>query len=202
MKITNPLFLTFLCAAALTVLGCGQKEPTNLNNHNRTIVAFGDSLTNGNGVERDLAYPAVLSQILGRPVVNLGVSGDVSAQGVARLSEIDEHRPYMVLIEFGANDILRGMSLERARDNVAQMTDYVQGRGAIAVIVDTGGAFQMNRYSNLLKELAHEKNALFVPGIMDGIYTDSSLKSDNLHPNEKGYEMIANRVAKVIRPYL
>lgn len=202
MKIKFLFLFIFSCAVAFAVSGCGKKEPTNLNNHNRNIVAFGDSLTNGNGVERDLAYPAVLSRLLNKPVINLGVSGDLSAQGLARVGEIDEHRPYMVLIEFGANDAMRGIPFEQTKNNLTAMVDYVQRLGAVAVLVDTGGSFRMNRYSNFMEDLAKEKNALFVPGIMDGIFTDRALKSDTMHPNEKGYEMIADRVAKVIRPYL
>lgn len=201
MKIKISLFLAvffsvFFCACSI------KEEPLNLNNRNRTIVAFGDSLTEGQGVDRADSYPAVLENILGRTVVNLGISGNVSAQGLARVNEIDEYRPYMVLIEFGANDAMRGIPFESTKNNLTQIVDYVQARGAVAVLIDTGGAFQMNRYSGFMKDLAKQKRALFVPGIMDGIFTNTSLKSDTLHPNEKGYQMIAERVAAVIKPFI
>jgi lysophospholipase L1-like esterase len=68
--------------------------------------------------------------------------------------------------------------------------------------VDTGGNDQMSRYTKMMKKLAKKKRALFIPGIMDGIFSDKSLKSDILHPNEKGYEIIANKVYEAIKPYL
>ena len=73
--------------------------------------------------------------------------------------------------------------------------------GAIAVIVDTGGP-GMGKYTDLMKDLAKEKKALFVPAIMAGIFTDRSLKSDMIHPNAKGYAIIAQRIHKRIKPYV
>jgi lysophospholipase L1-like esterase len=188
------LFLPLLCACTKKPLFHNSKAPD--------IVAFGDSLTYGLGVSRDNAYPAVLSQLAGREIVNLGVSGNTAQQGAMRMHDIGKSMPCMVLIEFGGNDLLQNRPMEETRKALEEIIDYVHGLNAMAVIVDTGGNYQMSRYTKMMKKLAKKKRALFIPGIMDGIFSDKSLKSDILHPNEKGYEIIANKVYEAIKPYL
>ncbi len=188
------LFLPLLCACTKKPLFHNSKAPD--------IVAFGDSLTYGLGVSRDNAYPTVLSQLAGREIVNLGVSGNTAQQGAMRMHDIGKSMPCMVLIEFGGNDLLQNRPIEETRKALEEIIDYVHGLNAMAVIVDTGGNYQMSRYTKMMKKLAKKKRALFIPGIMDGIFSDKSLKSDILHPNEKGYEIIANKVYEALKPYL
>ena len=186
----------------LPLLGACTKKPLFHNSKAPDIVAFGDSLTCGLGVSRDNAYPAVLSQLAGREIVNLGVSGNTAQQGAMRMHDIGKSMPCMVLIEFGGNDLLQNRPIEETRKALEEIIDYVHGLNAMAVIVDTGGNYQMSRYTKMMKKLAKKKRALFIPGIMDGIFSDKSLKSDILHPNEKGYEIIANKVYEALKPYL
>ena len=166
------------------------------------VVAFGDSLTAGFGAGgAKNAYPAVLEKLTGRRVINLGQSGETAAHAPARLAEVLAWQPQMVLIEFGANDFMRSYSQAEAVAAVAKIVDAVQAAGAIAVVVDTGGP-GMKDYSVAYEKLAREKQALFVPGIMRGIFNKGNLKSDMIHPNGEGYKLIAQRVYKVIAPYL
>ncbi len=188
------LFLPLLCACTKKPLFHNSKAPD--------IVAFGDSLTYGLGVSRENAYPTVLSQLAGREIVNLGVSGNTAQQGAMRMHDIGKSMPCMVLIEFGGNDLLQNRPMEETRKALEEIIDYVHGLNAMAVIVDTGGNYQMSRYTKMMKKLAKKKRALFIPGIMDGIFSNKSLKSDILHPNEKGYEIIANKVYEALKPYL
>lgn len=176
-------------------------EVKNFPNANHAVVAFGDSLTAGYGVPAGASYPDVLAQKISRPVVNLGLSGDTAANAPTRLPQVLAQRPYMVLIEFGANDRIRQLSRTAAVNAVAHIVDEVQAAGAIAVIVDTGGP-GMGEYTKAYKHLAREKGALFVPGIIKGIFYRPSLKSDQVHPNAAGYAKIANKVHKVIKDYL
>lgn len=190
----------YLAFILLLISACSGK-PSNMGNNGSDIIAFGDSLTYGYGAQKAESYPAVLGTIIGREVVNLGVSGDTAQDGLERLSELDDYNPYMVLIEFGANDYMRKRPFDQTKQALSDIVDYVQQRGAIAVIVDTGGP-GMGRYTDLMKDLAKEKKAVFVPGIMAGIFTDRSLKSDMIHPNAKGYEIVAKRIYKSIKPYI
>ncbi len=176
-------------------------EIKNLHNPNTVIAAFGDSLTAGYGAPKGASYPDVLSQKLGRPVLNFGLSGDTAVNAPSRLGEVLAVNPHMVLVEFGANDYMRGLSREAAVAAVAQIVDEVQAAGAVAVIIDTGGP-GMGEYTAAYQKLAKEKQAVFVPGIMKGIFHDRRLKSDMIHPNAAGYEKVAEKIYKEIKPYL
>ena len=180
----------------------GTAEIKNVGNPGKNIVAFGDSLTAGYGAGKDRAYPAVLGQMVNRPVINLGLSGDTAANAPSRLPQVLQAEPYMVLIEFGGNDYMRGVSFAQTEQAIRQIVDEVQSAGAIAVLVDTGGYPAMGRSTKLYKQIAKEKQALFVPGILDGIFGKSKYKADPIHPNAAGYEMVAQKVHKAIKPYL
>ena len=179
----------------------GKTNIKNFPNDNRSVVAFGDSLTAGYGAPVGSSYPDVLAQKISRPVVNLGVSGETAAAAPARIDQVLREQPYMVLIEFGANDHMRQQSRQAAINAVAQIVDEVQAAGAIAVIVDTGGP-GMGEYTKAYKQMAKEKGALFGPGIIKGIFYKPSLKSDQVHPNAQGYALVADKVHKVIKDYL
>ncbi len=187
--------------AAWFLLG-GKTEIKNLGNSGQTVVAFGDSLTAGYGAGKDKAYPAVLGRMINRPVVNLGLSGDTAANAPARLPQVLQANPYMVLIEFGGNDFMRSVPFDQTEQAIRQIVDEVQSAGAVAVLVDTGGYPGMSRYTKLYKQIAKEKQALFVPGILDGIFGKSKYKADPIHPNAAGYEIVAQKVHKAIKPYL
>jgi lysophospholipase L1-like esterase len=144
----------------LPLLGACTKKPLFHNSKAPDIVAFGDSLTYGLGVSRDNAYPAVLSQLAGREIVNLGVSGNTAQQGAMRMHDIGKSMPCMVLIEFGGNDLLQNRPMEETRKALEEIIDYVHGLNAMAVIVDTGGNYQMSRYTKMMKKLAKKKNLI------------------------------------------
>lgn len=197
----NRWVLLILAAAGIYYFMNRPAEVKNMGNSNVMIVAFGDSLTEGYGVSADESYPAVLSGKLGRGVVNLGVSGETAVDAVKRIPQVLNYTPHMVLIEFGANDFMRAMNTQDAVKAVGEIVDSVQRAGAVAVIVDTG-APGMGAYTKAYKKLAHQKKAVFVPGIISDIISRPELKSDSVHPNAKGYALVADKVYKHIKPYL
>ena len=192
-----------LFAAAVYVLwGPTKPDVKNAGRTGATIVAFGDSLTYGKGAPRNQTYPAVLTELTGKRVINLGVNGDTGAAAPRRLAQVMEHKPYMVLIEFGGNDFMRSVPFEQTIASVSRIVDEVQAAGAIAVIVDTGGYYGMRKYSKAYKKLAKEKGAVFVSGILDGVFGQHALMSDQVHPNAAGYKIVAERVYEEIKDYL
>ncbi len=195
------LIVCVLAAVGGYVLLKDTPEIKNLNNPGQTIVAFGDSLTAGYGAPKGSSYPDFLARKLGRDVVNLGLTGETAVHAPSRLPEVLAQKPYMVLIEFGANDHLRGMSQAAAVSAVGKIVDAVQQAGAVAVVVDTGGP-GMDKYTRDYKQLAREKGAVFVPGILKGIFYKPKYKSDRVHPNADGYEIVAKRVYQKIKPYV
>lgn len=197
------IVFVLLLSFAWWFLSGGEETPVrNLGNGGTTLVAFGDSLTYGKGAPREETYPARLALLTGRNVVNLGVNGDTGAAAPRRLPEVLAQNPYMVLIEFGGNDFMRGVSFEQTLSAIEQIIDEVQGAGAVAVLVDTGGYYGMKKYSKAYKKLAKEKGAVFVPGILDGIWGEKDLMSDQIHPNAAGYKLVADKVHKYIKDYL
>lgn len=197
----NKWIVLFLAAVGIYYFMNRPVNVKNMGNSNVTIVAFGDSLTEGYGVSPEKSYPAVLAGKLGKGVVNLGKSGETAVEGALRVPQVLTYSPYMVLIEFGANDFMRAMSTQDAIKAVGEIVDSVQRAGAIAVIVDTG-APGMGAYSKAYKKMARQKKAVFVPGIMTDIFNKKELKSDSVHPNAKGYEMVAEKIYKEIKPYM
>ena len=196
------LILLLILAGVYFWWGREKPEIKNAGKTGVTIVAFGDSLTYGKGAARDQTYPAVLAELTGKNIVNLGLNGDTAAAAPRRLPQVLEHHPYMVLIEFGGNDFMRGVAFEKTLASLSQIVDAVQASCAVAVVVDTGGYYGMNKYTKAYKKLAREKGALFVPGILDGIFGKKALMSDQIHPNAAGYKMVAERVYKKIEDYL
>lgn len=196
------LILVLILAGVYWLWGREKPEIKNAGKTGATIVAFGDSLTYGKGAPRKQTYPAVLAELTGKNIVNLGLNGDTGAAAPCRLPQVLEHRPYMVLIEFGGNDFMRGAAFEQTLASISQIIDEVQAAGAVAVVVDTGGYYAMEKYSKAYKKLAREKGAVFVPGILDGIFGKKDLMSDQIHPNAAGYKIVAERVYKEIKDYL
>lgn len=196
------VILLLLAFVGWFLLGGEEAPVQNVGNAGTNIVAFGDSLTYGKGASREQTYPARLAQLSGRNVINMGLNGDTGAAAPRRLPQALAQDPYMVLIEFGGNDFMRSVSFEQTISAISKMIDDVQAAGAIAVLVDTGGYYGMKKYTKAYKKLAKEKGAVFVPGILDGIFGERELMSDQIHPNATGYQMVADKVYEEIKDYL
>lgn len=194
-KIFIVLFLFCFCA-------CTKEEITNYPAKAGPIVAFGDSITYGYAVKAEEAYPALLEKMWNREVINLGVSGDTSVMALARKEELRNLRPSFILIELGGNDFLKKVPRERTRQALEELVDYAHALGAVVVMVDTGGHGPMDTYTKINKQIAKEKKTLYISGIMNGIFTDRSLKADTIHPNAAGHKIIAEKIDKVLKKYL
>lgn len=195
---------TIFILTCLLALGACSKETkvTNYGNSGTEVVCFGDSLTEGIGSVEGITYPSVLGQEISLPVINLGYSGMTTIQARAASTKLADYKPYMVIIEFGANDMMRRVPFKETIKNMEALVEEVHRLGAIAVIADIGGNPMMKRYSAEFKRIADEKKAVFIPGIMDDVFNDPSLKSDEVHPNSQGYTVIALKVLGIITPYL
>jgi lysophospholipase L1-like esterase len=186
--------------ASIVVAGCGKikNDPPS----GEAIVAFGDSLTAGTGAEAGGAYPDHLSKFLGEPVLNRGVSGDTTEDGLKRLDkDVLSANPRLVIVWLGANDVLRQVPPEAAVENLGRIVDLIQARGAMVVLVGVPNLPFRPSLNDGVVRLAGEKECLYVPNPMSGILTDPELKSDQVHPNSKGYELIAKRIAKKVKKY-
>jgi lysophospholipase L1-like esterase len=198
-------FLIILILIAFIFSGCGPSVK-NTDSRGAQIICFGDSITYGQGARDGEDYPSRLREMVGRDVINAGIPAETTEDGLRRIKEdvLDED-PYLVIIEFGANDYFRKVPEKEILDNLEQMISLVQQEGAMVAVCDVSGGAIMGVYDiyhDELKRLAERKGAIFIPSLMKGILQDPALKSDSIHPNAKGYKIIAERVYKAIKPYL
>lgn len=165
-------------------------------------IAFGDSLTAGYGAAEGNDYPTLLSQRLGVPIRNLGVPGNTMRDGLNRLPEALQLQPRVVLLCLGGNDGLQGSSSEQMVSNLGGMIDQFHQAGSFVVFIGIHSASFSDTNGKRFKELAGNKQVLFVPDILDGVLGSPNLMSDYIHPNEAGYRAIADRLAEVLKPLL
>ncbi|MBI3621104.1 MAG: arylesterase [Nitrospirae bacterium] len=182
--------------------------------HNRpVIVAFGDSLTSGLGLPVDEAYPAQLERRLreaGYPhrVINAGVSGDTTAGGVRRVDAVLSHQPAIVIVEFGANDGLRGLSISQTRENLANILDRLRSAGARVILAGMKlppnyGPEYTGQFAAIFPELARTHGATLIPFFLDGVATRPQLnQTDGIHPTAEGYSVTVNTLWPLLEPLL
>jgi acyl-CoA thioesterase-1 len=177
------------------------------------IAAFGDSLTAGYGVEPGESYPDHLQRLLDARgyryrVVNLGISGDTTDGGVARLQDALLLKPKIVILELGANDGLRGLPLERTRANLDLMINAFQGAGARVVLAGMTlprnyGAAYVREFERIFRDLAGRRRTVLIPFFLEGVAMQPGLmQPDALHPNAAGCRKVAETVFRHIEPLL
>ncbi len=165
-------------------------------------VAFGDSLTSGLGAGEGEDYPAQLGKRLGVDIVNRGVPGDTTADALQRTDGVIALRPKVALVCLGGNDSIQNMPLSQTVSNLSEIIDRLQADGAFVVLLGVRSATVFDEYDDALKKLARDKHTLYVPNILKGVLGHPSLMSDQIHPNDAGYEIIAERLAKILDPLL
>jgi len=169
---------------------------------NETIVAFGDSLIEGRGATDGNGLVPRLSRKLSRPIVNFGVSGNTSGEGLRRLNEVLANDPGTVIILFGGNDYLHKVSKDLTFHNLREMIATIQSRGSMVILLGIRGGLVSDPYAPLFQELARETGCVYVPDVLDGLYGDSRYMSDAVHPNDIGYAKMTDKVYEVIKKWL
>lgn len=196
-----------LAVAVVAVVGVvlvwpGAGEVKNYPSSGTDVIAFGDSLVQGVGASApEKNFVSVLSAQLGRPIVNLGVSGNTTTDGVQRLGELDKYQPKVVMILLSGNDRLRGIPQEQTLANLATIIEYIQNRGAVAVLLGVRGDLLGNGHDDKLKALAENRQAAYLPDVLDGLFGNSRYMADLVHPNDAGYAKIADRIYPLLRTY-
>jgi acyl-CoA thioesterase-1 len=177
------------------------------------IVCFGDSLTAGFGVDPGHSYPDLLQQALDSRgyqyrVVNLGESGDTTQDGLDRISLALMEKPRLVILEFGANDGLRGQPVSNTENNLAQMIQTLQKAGVQVVLAGITlppnyGPDYIRRFDAIFPALAERYNLPRIPFLLEGAAGHTNLmQQDGLHPNAAGTRLVAGNVLKVLEPLL
>lgn len=179
----------------LTQIACSEQTMLNKLNQSQPILAFGDSLTFGYGAPSNKSYPAVLESISGFRVINAGINGELSNEGLNRLTLLlDTHQPQLLLLCHGANDMLQKRNLETMKSNLEAMIILAKERNIDVLLVAVPNT---NILLTPLKQYQEVADAMQVPlenELMSDILGQPSLHSDLIHPNEMGYQRMAEKI--------
>jgi len=167
---------------------------------NTKILAFGDSLTYGYGVDSSKNYPSQLSDLLQVKVINAGVNGELSRDGLARLpSVLARYRPDILLLCEGGNDIIQRKNFKTTKKNIAKMIELAQAKKIQVVLIGVPDVeFLTLSTASFYDELASKYNVPIDDTSLQEILNDDTLKIDKFHPNAKGYEILSNSLAQII----
>ena len=214
MKNNNYFFFsTFLIL--LLVIGCSEETTSTSpqaqpeNKIEGTIVAVGDSLTEGLGVEEELAYPAVLEGKLNKQgypyqVVNAGVSGETSSGTLSRIKWVLTLKPDIVILVIGANDGFRGIDPGLIKSNIRTILKSLKENNVIVVlggmrIVQNLGQDYTNAFAEIYPEVARSEDVIFIPFFLAGVAADRGLnQADGIHPTAEGHR----KIVETVYPYV
>jgi len=176
----------------------------------KRIVILGDSITDGLGVTRAESYPTLLQSLLaqnGHPevaIINAGVSGSTTSSGLSRLRWQLHTKPDLLILELGANDMLRGQPAALAQKNLADMIALAQAAQVKVLLTgmrvppNYGTAYEKN-FDRIYADLAATYHVPLVPFILEGVAGDPALnQSDGIHPNARGHQ----KIARLLLPYV
>lgn len=164
------------------------------------VLAFGDSLTAGYGVSDDESYPTLLQDLLGCEVINAGISGQDTAQGLRRLpEELEEYQPDLVILCMGGNDMLRKYPEAQTQNNLKEMIELIRAAGAEVVLIGVPKPGLLLSVPGFYETIAKEYDLPYDDSLLVHILSKNTLKSDHIHPNEAGYQLMAERIHELIQ---
>ena len=196
------IIASLIMLAALWSLFNREPKVTNFPSGGTAIVAFGDSITEGVGTTQGSDYVTLLSARIGEDIINMGVSGDTTADGLKRLDALLEQDPKVEILELGGNDALKRVPVDTTFENLATIIERVQDQGGAVVLVGISGGFYGTRYDKEFEKLARTYGVAYVPNIVKGMLGKSNLMADTIHPNDAGHVIIADRIEPKLREVL
>lgn len=200
-QITNLFFHRFIVIfISVFISACSEEAKLHALNADATILAFGDSLTYGTGTSRDKAYPAVLATLINRKVINTGIPGEISKKGLARLPALlNQHQPDLIIICHGANDILRKLNIDQTKSNLQKMIDLAKQNNSQVVLITVPEFSLFLNTSPIYLELAEENKLPVSNDILAEVLANNAYKSDHVHPNALGYQLLAAEIASLLK---
>ncbi|MBK9166932.1 MAG: arylesterase [Bryobacterales bacterium] len=213
-----PVFCLLLVLAA-----CGSAPPDTVEQRPRAaepapdprpaIVAFGDSLSAGYGLDPGQSYPDFLQRALDARgiafrVVNAGVSGDTTSGGLARIDTVLSHKPVLVILELGGNDGLRGIPIAETRGNFQKMIERLQAGGARVLLAGITlppnyGSEYIGAFEEMYRDLAKQYGVPLIPFLLEGVALESGMmQRDGIHPTADGNRKVAETVLRYLEPML
>jgi len=179
-----------------------------------SVAAFGDSLSAGFGAEAGKSYPDYLQKLIDAKgyryrVINAGVSGDTSTDGVERMRDVVAAHAAVVIVEFGGNDGLRGQPVSGTKANLEQMIVALQKGGAKVVLAGITlprnyGLEYIRSFDSIYTDLAKKYKLVLVPFLLQGVAASGPglMQQDSIHPTAAGNEKVAATVFRYLAPLL
>ncbi len=192
--------LVFACLLFL-VSACSDPAPTlDRLPADATILAFGDSLTHGTGAKKGESYPAVLQELSARSVINAGVPGEISENGLKRLPALlQQHQPDLLILCHGGNDILRKKDMKKMQANLRSMIRLASDREIPVVLMAVPKFGLFLSAAPEYVELAENVEVIFIESLIPDILSEKSLKADSVHPNAAGYRKMATTIYQLLQ---
>ena len=200
LSVNKNKYFFFLSVFILIISGCGEKTASlpSLSNDS-VILAFGDSLTYGYNVSKTESYPVALETLTGLKVINAGISGEVSKQGLKRLPNVlDEHHPQLMILCHGGNDLLRKMDMKDMESNIRSMIQLSLDRGIPVILLGVPKPGLFLSSFDIYEKIATSMGIIFIEDLIPEILGDKLLKSDSIHPNKEGYYFMAEEIYKIL----
>ncbi len=226
MRKSNDYLTLILFVLSLLMFNCGggetQKEERSIQQESKEdqketslVLFFGNSLTAGYGIDEEDAYPALIQEKIDSlgleyDVINGGLSGETTASGLNRLDWFLEEKPSVFVLELGANDGLRGISVNETKKNLKAMVQLVRERYPDTQILLAGmqippnmGPEYTESFRYMYEEIAHEEQVGLIPFLLEGVAGDPGLNlPDGIHPTEEGHRIVAETVWEFLLPLL
>ncbi len=177
----------------------GQGVITNYPPKNEKIVAFGDSLVFGVGATKGNDFVSLLGDTVGNDIINLGVSGDTTEDGVLRMQEVLKEDPGIVILLLGGNDYLRRIPEEKTRENLETLIKAFTTNGSVVVLLGVRGGVLIDGREEVYRDLSEQYGTVYVEDVLDGVFLKPELMFDGIHPNDGGYAIIAERLYEVFK---
>lgn len=190
---------TGLLVWILMAAGCSHGPTLSPLAADAVVVAFGDSLTHGTGVDAAHSYPAVLGRLIHRQVVNTGIPGEETPAGLARLPAVIAHyHPALVVLCHGGNDLLRRRSADTIRTNLAAMVRLLQDDGIQVVLIGVPRPGLFPETASIYRVVADSSDVPLIDDTLAKLESDRRYKSDYVHLNAAGYRRLAESVRNLL----
>jgi lysophospholipase L1-like esterase len=200
-RLLTPFVVLILAGSVTLSSGCS-KNPAGPSVTPSELVAFGDSLTFGLGTTGGNNFVSLLSQRVGVEIFNSGVPGDTTGSALSRLdSRVLARSPKIVIVLLGGNDLLQGVPLQTRVSNITTIVQRIRASGADVLLVGLGRP-PLDPFDGALPGLASSTGSTYIPDILEGIFGVPSLMSDEVHPNNAGHAIMADRLEPSLRAAL
>jgi acyl-CoA thioesterase I len=164
------------------------------------IIIFGDSLAFGQGSTPGNDRASLLNRKTGLPVINAGVNGDTTVSALPRVEfDVLTKNPKVVIILLGGNDFLQRVPETQTINSIRAIVETIQSKGVGIILVNENKILGTR---SEFEDLAKEKNIPYIENALGGIINDNQLMADQIHPNDKGYEILAEKIRPVLVDYL